>query len=260
MLRFVFGFFGAIFSAVTLGLFAVALSIGAVLWMYGRDLPDTEALAQYAPPTISRVYSGEGALMDEFARERRVFAPADEIPDLVKQAFISAEDKNFYVHKGYDPRGMAAAALDAATGGPLRGASTITQQVMKNFLLGGGIRVLVGPEAVVVELAHPGHRPGIAGLGAILENLARVLVVAGLREHVARGAEHHVGLAPVGAVQHGLPGHLVGVQGAAGIDLRFVGQRGAGQKGTENQGYGTHGASRVRAMIAGAGASVIPCA
>jgi penicillin-binding protein 1A len=137
VLRFVFGFFGAIFSAVTLGLFAVALSIGAVLWMYGRDLPDTEALAQYAPPTISRVYSGEGALMDEFARERRVFAPADEIPDLVKQAFISAEDKNFYVHKGYDPRGMAAAALDAATGGPLRGASTITQQVMKNFLLGG---------------------------------------------------------------------------------------------------------------------------
>lgn len=137
MLRFVFGFFGAIFSAFTLGLFAVALSIGAVLWMYGRDLPDTEALAQYAPPTISRVYSGEGALMDEFARERRVFAPADEIPDLVKQAFISAEDKNFYVHKGYDPRGMAAAAIDAATGGPLRGASTITQQVMKNFLLGG---------------------------------------------------------------------------------------------------------------------------
>lgn len=137
MIRFVLGFFGAIFSSLTLGLFAVALSIGAVLWMYGRDLPDTEALAQYAPPTISRVYSGEGALMDEFARERRIFAPADEIPDLVKQAFISAEDKNFYAHKGYDPRGMAAAAVDAATGGPLRGASTITQQVMKNFLLGG---------------------------------------------------------------------------------------------------------------------------
>ncbi|MDJ0994289.1 MAG: penicillin-binding protein 1A [Dinoroseobacter sp.] len=137
MIRFILGFFGAIFTAVTLGMFAVALTVGAVLWMYGRDLPDTEALAQYAPPTISRVYSGEGLLMDEFARERRVFAPADEIPDLVKQAFISAEDKNFYVHKGYDPRGIAAAAFDAATGGPLRGASTITQQVMKNFLLGG---------------------------------------------------------------------------------------------------------------------------
>ncbi|WP_424969087.1 penicillin-binding protein 1A [Dinoroseobacter sp. S76] len=137
MIRFVAGFFGALFSTFTLGLFAVALSIGAVLWMYGRDLPDTEALAQYAPPTISRIYSGEGALMDEFARERRIFAPADEIPDLVKQAFISAEDKNFYTHRGYDPRGMAAAAVDAATGGPLRGASTITQQVMKNFLLGG---------------------------------------------------------------------------------------------------------------------------
>ncbi|WP_425090541.1 penicillin-binding protein 1A [Tropicimonas sp. S265A] len=137
MIRFILGVFGAIFTTLTLGLFAVALTVGAVLWMYGRDLPDTEALAQYAPPTISRVYSSEGALMDEFARERRVFAPADEIPDLVKQAFISAEDKNFYSHKGYDPRGIAAAAYEAATGGRLRGASTITQQVMKNFLLGG---------------------------------------------------------------------------------------------------------------------------
>jgi len=117
----------------------VALTVGGVLWVYGRDLPDTEALAQYAPPTISRIYSGEGALMDEFARERRVFAPADEIPDLVKQAFISAEDKNFYSHKGYDPRGIAAAGYEAirSRGQNVRGASTITQQVMKNFLLGG---------------------------------------------------------------------------------------------------------------------------
>ena len=73
--------------------------------------------------------------MDEFAEERRLYVPANEIPDLVKNAFISAEDKNFYQHKGYDPRGMIAAAIDAARGGRLRGASTITQQVMKNFLL-----------------------------------------------------------------------------------------------------------------------------
>ncbi len=135
MLRFIASFFGAIFSWITIGLVMFALVVGAIFWMYGRDLPNHEQLAQYAPPTISRIYSGEGRMMDEFARERRLFVPIEEVPDLVKQAFISAEDKNFYTHKGYDPRGMAAAALDALRGGRLRGASTITQQVMKNFLL-----------------------------------------------------------------------------------------------------------------------------
>nr|WP_281501846.1 PBP1A family penicillin-binding protein [Aliiroseovarius sp. F20344] len=112
-----------------------ALVVGGVFWMYSRDLPSHEQLSNYTPATISRVYSGEGQLMDEFARERRLFAPADEIPDLVKHAFISAEDKNFYNHAGFDPRGIAAAAIEAARGGALRGASTIPQQVVKNFLL-----------------------------------------------------------------------------------------------------------------------------
>ena len=96
-------------------------------------------MAQYQPPTISRIYSGEGNLIDEFAKERRLFTPSDEIPDLVKQAFISAEDKNFYTHKGYDLRGIAAAGIEAvrSRGSNVRGASTITQQVMKNFLLSG---------------------------------------------------------------------------------------------------------------------------
>ena len=74
----------------------IALSIGAVLHIYGRDLPSHESLANYTPPTISRIYSGEGRIIDEFARERRLFTPAEDIPVLVKQAFISAEDKNFY--------------------------------------------------------------------------------------------------------------------------------------------------------------------
>ncbi|MCV6596924.1 MAG: penicillin-binding protein 1A [Mangrovicoccus sp.] len=137
MLRFIFGFFGAIFSFVTIGVVLAALIVGAIFWIYGRDLPNHEQLAQYTPPTISRVYSSEGQLIDEFAQERRIFAPSSEIPDLVKQAFISAEDKNFYSHSGYDPVGMAAAIVDMAQGGRLRGASTITQQVMKNFLLSG---------------------------------------------------------------------------------------------------------------------------
>ena len=139
MIRFVLSFFGAIFSLVTLGLFMGALTIGAVFWMYGRDLPSYEQLSRYTPKTISRVYSVEGKIIDEFARERRLYTPAEEIPEIVKQAFISAEDKNFYTHKGYDMVGIAAAFRDAVVsrGENLRGASTITQQVMKNFLLDG---------------------------------------------------------------------------------------------------------------------------
>ena len=143
MTRFIFSFFGGIFTFLTMGVVAVALSIGGIFWMYSRDLPSHESLAQYKPPTISRIYSGEGQLIDEFAQERRLYAAADEIPDLVKQAFISAEDKNFYSHHGYDMRGIAAAVVEAARtrGANVRGASTITQQVMKNFLLSGDRRI-----------------------------------------------------------------------------------------------------------------------
>ncbi|MDT1063822.1 PBP1A family penicillin-binding protein [Paracoccus sp. CPCC 101403] len=137
MLRFVLSFLGAIFAWIVTGIFFVALTLGAVLWMYSRDLPSHEQLAQYSPKTISRVYSGEGRLIDEFAQERRIFVPIDEIPPLVKEAFISAEDKNFYYHHGFDPRGMIGAMVQAVAsrGESVRGASTITQQVMKNFLL-----------------------------------------------------------------------------------------------------------------------------
>ena len=140
--RFVLSFLGGIFTTLTMSIGMVALTLGAIFWMYGRDLPSHESLAQYTPPTISRIYSGQGRLIDEFAKERRLFAPADTIPDLVKQAFISAEDKNFYAHEGYDLRGIAAAAIDAVRtrGRDVRGASTITQQVMKNFLLSGDRR------------------------------------------------------------------------------------------------------------------------
>lgn len=142
MTRFILSFFGGIFSIITLGIMMFGLSVGAVIWIYGQDLPSHESLAQYTPPTISRIYSQEGRIIDEFAQERRLFTPADQIPDLVKEAFISAEDKNFYTHQGYDPRGIAAAVIDAvkSRGRDVRGASTITQQVMKNFLLDGDRR------------------------------------------------------------------------------------------------------------------------
>ncbi|MDR6264601.1 penicillin-binding protein 1A [Roseobacter sp. N2S] len=138
MLRIILNFFGWIFSGLTIGAVLVVVAVGAIFWMYGRDLPDHQALASYEPATISRVYSGEGKVMDEFAHERRMFTPADEIPDIVKEAFVSAEDKHFYEHKGYDPQGIAKAVFDKVVKGQrLRGASTITQQVMKNFLLDG---------------------------------------------------------------------------------------------------------------------------
>ena len=133
------GFFvkatAALFSNASMGLLAMALA-GAVLFgHYGRGLPDHAALATYTPASVSRVYSTDGSVIDEFAAERRFFTPIDDIPDLVKEAFISAEDKDFYRHRGYNPIGMAKAVLEMAQGGRLRGASTITQQVMKNFLL-----------------------------------------------------------------------------------------------------------------------------
>ena len=130
-------FAGWIFSNSCNALLTFLAIFVAVVWTFGRDLPNHAQLARYEPPIISRVFSAEGELIDEFAKERRLFSPIEEIPTLVKNAVISAEDKNFYSHKGYDAIGMAKAAVDAARGSKLRGASTITQQVMKNFLLSG---------------------------------------------------------------------------------------------------------------------------
>ena len=137
MFRGILSFFGSIFSWFVTAIFFIGLTVGGIFWVYSRDLPSHDALAQYAPKTISRIYSGEGRLIDEFAEERRIFVPVEEIPDLVKQAFVSAEDRNFYNHPGYDMRGILAAMVEAARSGgsSVRGASTITQQVTKNFLL-----------------------------------------------------------------------------------------------------------------------------
>ena len=139
MLRFVGSFLGGLFTLLTMGILFAALTIGGIFYMYANDLPSHERLAQYTPPTISRIYNGEGRIIDEFAQERRLFVPIEDVPDLVKEAFISAEDKHFYTHKGYDVAGMIGAFRDAilSRGKNVRGASTITQQVMKNFLLSG---------------------------------------------------------------------------------------------------------------------------
>jgi penicillin-binding protein 1A len=87
VIRAILSLLGFIFSWLTLGVVAIALGVGAILWVYARGLPDHEQLANYTPPTISRIYSSEGRLIDEFARERRLFVPAADIPDRVKHAF-----------------------------------------------------------------------------------------------------------------------------------------------------------------------------
>ena len=130
----------SVFSFLAVAGIAALGGVGLVVWMYSQDLPSHESLAAYEPATLSRVFSGEGQLIAEFARERRIFVPYAEIPEVVRNAFIAAEDRHFYSHSGIDLTGIARAALanlDAMRRGSseLQGGSTITQQVMKNFLL-----------------------------------------------------------------------------------------------------------------------------
>ena len=105
----------------------------------GEDLPDYEHLADYTPPNVTRIHAGDGRLLAEYAREKRVFVPIDAIPTTLKHAFIAAEDQRFYSHIGIDPLGIVRAGIAYAqnygTGRRPQGASTITQQVAKNFLL-----------------------------------------------------------------------------------------------------------------------------
>ncbi len=127
---------GFIFATGAL-LFVVAAAVFAgVIWKYEQDLPDYSLLKNYEPPVMTRVHAADGSLLAEYSRERRLYLPSDEIPDLVKHAFISAEDKNFYSHWGVDPEGIVRAGMVYIQGSRhIQGASTITQQVAKNFLL-----------------------------------------------------------------------------------------------------------------------------
>ena len=102
--------FGFIFATGAL-LFVVAAAIFAgVIWKYEQDLPDYSVLKNYEPPVMTRVHAADGSLLAEYSRERRLYLPSDEIPDLVKHAFISAEDKNFYSIGASIPRGSCARA------------------------------------------------------------------------------------------------------------------------------------------------------
>ena len=127
---------GFIFATGALVFILAAGVFAAVVWKYEQDLPDFSQLKNYEPPVMTRVHAADGSLLAEYSRERRLYLPSSAIPDLVKEAFISAEDKNFYTHRGFDPEGIIRAGFIYLQGSHhIQGASTITQQVAKNFLL-----------------------------------------------------------------------------------------------------------------------------
>jgi penicillin-binding protein 1A len=132
--------FVRVVSVIGLSL-ATILSFGLFIFIhYGQDLPKYDHLIDYEPPMMSRLYTSDAQLLQEYAKERRLFVPFHQIPDLVKKAFMAAEDRNFYYHFGIDIVGTFRAVLmntlSNSWGSRPSGASTITQQVAKNFLVG----------------------------------------------------------------------------------------------------------------------------
>src|ERR1700754_1751035 len=132
-------FFGFLFAAGTVVFLVGVAATAGMIWHFSKDLPDYSQLQDYEPPVMTRVHATDGSLLGEYAKERRLYLPIQAVPKLVINAFLAAEDKNFYEHGGIDYTGMARAAVAYAQnyGSNRRpqGASTITQQVAKNFLL-----------------------------------------------------------------------------------------------------------------------------
>ena len=122
-----------------IGGLAGAAILSALIYYYAHDLPDYSQLEHYHPPSVTRIYSADGKLVEEYAKEHRVFVPISSIPPSLVEAFIAAEDKNFYDHPGIDAMGVVRAAISnifkILQGKRMEGASTITQQVVRNFLL-----------------------------------------------------------------------------------------------------------------------------
>jgi penicillin-binding protein 1A len=132
-------FIGFLFAAGTVVFLVGVAAIAGAIWHFSKDLPDYSQLQDYEPPVMTRVHASDGALLGEYSKERRLYLPIQAVPKLVINAFLAAEDKNFYEHGGIDYQGMARAALlyaqNYGSNRRPQGASTITQQVAKNFLL-----------------------------------------------------------------------------------------------------------------------------
>ena len=120
-------------------LLLIFVTIFSILWIFSNNIPDYKFLKNYKPPVSSKVYSGNGDLVADFSTEKRIFVPYSSIPKNVIYSFLSAEDKNFFSHPGVDAKGVLRAIINniknIMSSKRLEGASTITQQVAKNFLL-----------------------------------------------------------------------------------------------------------------------------
>ena len=151
---------GALAGLALLGVLLGVLGLYGVYRVYTADLPDVDGLKRYQPPVMSRIYASSGQLMQELATERRIFVPYAAIPEVVRKAFVSAEDQNFWRHRGVDPTAILRAALtDLQHMGEGRrpvGASTITQQVAKNMLVGNemSFRRKIREAALAIRIEH----------------------------------------------------------------------------------------------------------
>jgi penicillin-binding protein 1A len=138
-MRLLVRFFGFLFAAGTVVFLVAVAGVASAIWHFSKDLPDYSQLQDYEPPVMTRVHAADGSLLGEYSKERRLYLPIQAVPKLIINSFLAAEDKNCYEHGGIDFSGMArAAVLYAQNIGSNRrpqGASTITQQVAKNFLL-----------------------------------------------------------------------------------------------------------------------------
>jgi penicillin-binding protein 1A len=136
-MRFLVRFVGFLFAVGTVVFLVGVAAAAGLIWHYSKDLPDYSQLQDYEPPVMTRVHASDGALLAEYSKERRLYLPIQAIPKLVTNAFLAAEDKNFYEHGGIDYLGMARAGLlyvqNFGSNRRPQGASTITQQVAKNF-------------------------------------------------------------------------------------------------------------------------------
>ncbi|RPG97048.1 MAG: PBP1A family penicillin-binding protein [Candidatus Pelagibacter sp. TMED239] len=132
-------YFKNILIALSAFLLLSGILILSILWTYSNNIPDYKFLKKYKPPVSSKVYSGNGELVADFSKEKRIFVPYNSIPKNVIYSFLSAEDKNFFSHPGVDAKGVLRAFINnisnIISSNRLEGASTITQQVAKNFLL-----------------------------------------------------------------------------------------------------------------------------
>ena len=138
-MRLLVRFLGFLFAAGTVVFLVGVAGVAGAIWHFSKDLPDYSQLQDYEPPVMTRVHAVDGSLLGEYAKERRLYLPIQAVPKLVINAFLAAEDKNFYEHGGIDFAGIARAAMlyvqQYGSGRRPQGASTITQQVAKNFLL-----------------------------------------------------------------------------------------------------------------------------